>query len=521
MIGFLGKIKAGKGIAHGACFIIVVMIAMATTGSWNEVGAAEPRHGGVLEFGMENEFGGFDAIKNRGGFAINGAIVNNAIHEPLFRLGDNDEIIPVLGLSSSCSEDGKTWTVKLRPGVSFHDGTPFNADAVVHNWKRLMDPKKRFRGRMYFKPLQTVEKVDEYTVRFQLKHPWLLFETMLTGTRGFIGPIPSPKAIDEEAQNRAPVGTGPFMFKEWKSGDRFVVVKNPNYWQKGKPYLDKIIFRPMPDSQTRFASLQAGDLDLIWMDRGNIIENARKNESLSVLETDGPGAEIMVLNTSKPPLDDIRVRRALAHANNQAMHVKMVYKNSIPTVRDPFGADYGCGEDGYIAYDVEKAKKLLREYGKPVEVEILHSNSKRGRDIGELMQQMYKKIGVKVTPVGLKFGPVIKKVISGNYQMSTWRMPAGFDYGPYFDSAFNSKSRSNWTKYNNPRMDELVNAQAVEMDAGKRKEMLCEMAKIINEDVPILYRGGKRFYVIARNEVRGLSKFKNGILELTDAWIGE
>ncbi len=521
MVVFSEKIKAGKGMRRGAWFIMVVMIAMATWGSWNEAGAADPRHGGVLEFGMENEFSGFDAIKTKGGIAINTAIANNAIHEQLFRFGDKGEIVPVLGLSATSSEDGKAWTIKLRQGVSFHDGTPFNADAVVHHWKRLMDPENRFRGRMAFKPLQSVEKVDEYTVRFQLNHPWLLFERILCDNRTFVGTIPSPKAVDDGVQNRAPVGTGPFMFKEWTSGDRFVVVRNPNYWQKGKPYLDEIIFRPMPDSQTRFASLQAGGLGLIWMDRGNIIEKARKDKSLKVLETGGSGAEIMVLNTSRPPLDDIRVRRALAHANNQAMHVKMVYQNCIPVIHDPFGVDSECGDDGYLEHDLEKAKKLIREYGKPVELEILHSNSKRGRAIGELMQQLYKKIGVKVTPVGLKFGPVIKRVISGSYQMSTWRMPAVFDHGAYFYSAFNSKSRSNWTHYANPRMDELVNAQATEPDTGKRKEILCEIAKILNEDVPILYRGGKRFYVLARDDVKGAKDFRNGILRLADVWMEE
>jgi len=145
-----------------------------------------------------------------------------------------------------------------KAGIKFHDGTPFNADAVIRHWQRLLDPKNRYRYRILFRPIVSVEKAGDYEVRFLLKHAWMPFLSVLTNPSGFTALIPSPKAAEEDAQNRAPVGTGPFIFKEWKSGDHITVTKNPNYWQKGKPYLDEITLRPIPDHESRYAALGTG-----------------------------------------------------------------------------------------------------------------------------------------------------------------------------------------------------------------------------------------------------------------------
>jgi 4-phytase/acid phosphatase/peptide/nickel transport system substrate-binding protein len=210
------------------------------------------------------------------------------------------------------------------------------------------------------------------------------------------------------------------MFKEWQSADHFVVVKNPRYWQKGKPNVEEIVFRFMPDHQTRFAALKAGDVDMIWMDRGQIIRKAMEDPELAVHHAEDNGAEILILNTSKPPLDDVRVRQALAHARNQQQYVKLSYQDCIPSVTHPFGKEIDCG---YREYNLEKAKQLLADYGKPVAFECLHSDTPRGKEAGVILQQFAKSVGMEVTPVGLAFGPVVKKVISGDYQASTWRIP--------------------------------------------------------------------------------------------------
>jgi ABC-type transport system substrate-binding protein len=498
-------------------FLAPVVFVLALLFAW-PVQAMEPKSGGTLVFGAENEFAGFDALKARG-FAICDAIANAVIQERLFDMAENGELIPVLGLTATASEDQKTWTITLRRGVVFHDGTPFNADAVVAHWSRLLDPKNRFSGRDTIAPIEAVEKVGEFTVRFSLAHPWLPFLQTLCDARTLAPFVPSPKTVAEDAQNRAPVGTGPFMFKEWLSGDRFVVIRNPGYWKHEKPHLDEIVFKFMPDHQTRFASLESGQADMIWTDRGAAIEKAEKDPNLVHFVSEGTGAEIFILNTAKPPLDDPRVRKALAYAWNQQVCVSLSYQDCIPVVTHPFGNRIGCGNANYPSPDFQKAKELIAAYGRPVEIECLHSNTKRGQEQGELLQQFAKEIGVTVRPIGMSFGPVVKKVITGDYKISTWRIPAYRDQGPSLYSGFQSASRRNWSRYQSPEMDRLLLEQNVATDSGKRDELLCRIAVLINEDVPIIYRGGRRFHVLSTKEVKGAFQFRNGIFILSDLWL--
>ena len=481
--------------------------------------AGEVKRGGMLLFGAENEFAGFEVIKSGSRLAINGAVAANTIMEPLFRMGADGRLIPVLGLSVQSSADGKLWTIDLRKDVQFHDGTPFNAEAVIHHWQRILDPRNKFRGRAALSVIESVEKKTEFKICYRLKHPWIPFKQVMASTRSLVNLIPSPTAVKQGTQDRAPVGTGPFRFKEWRSGDQFVVVKNPTYWQKDRPYLNAIVFKPMPDHQTRFASLKSGQLDIIWTDRGNIISKAGQDPTLKVYQSDDNGAEIFILNTAKPPLDDVSIRRALAYAHNQERQVKMVYQNSIPVVHHPFGHQYQCPQDGYLEYNPAEARELIQRAANPVQIETLHSNSKRGRNIGEITQQLLKDVGVEATPVGLSFGPVIKKVISGEYQMSTWRISSRPDQGPALFRSFHSKSRANFARYYNPEMDRLLVAQRMETDPDKRQQLLCQIARLLNQDVPILYRGGMRSHAIARGEVKGITDMTNGILRLDEVWV--
>ena len=480
--------------------------------------AVEPQYGGTLTFGSENDFRGFDPLKVNA-LSICGAIASSTIHEQLFAADAEGNLIPVLGLSATPSQDGKEWTIALRRGVAFHDGTKFNADAVVHNWSRLLQPENNFKGRSSIAPIQSVEKLDEFTVLFRLSHAWLPFPGILTDTRALYSYILSPGALEEDTQSREPVGTGPFMFKEWKSGDRFVVEKNPDYWQKDKPYLDEIIFQPTPDHQTRFASLESGQLDVIFMDRGHILERAEENRALVHLQGDANGAEIAFLNTTKPPLDDPRVRRAIAHAWNQQVYVEMSYKNSIPLAHHPFGADLACGSAGYRFPDLEKARSLIEEYGKPVEIECIHTNTQRGREFGLMLQEFCKKIGVTVTTKGMDISPIVRNVFAKEYSVSSWRIPPMTDFGPYLHKYFHSASRINATGYSNPELDEMLVAQQTETNQGKREKILCDIATLLNTDVPLLYRGGRRIHLIAKQSVSGIPEIRNGVVDISTAWI--
>jgi peptide/nickel transport system substrate-binding protein len=498
--------------------VAVFVMVVAMTGFGECAATGKPKTGGTLTVGMELEFRGFDPLKaNWMGIADRTVIM--AIEERLFDMDARGNLQPELALSAKPAKDGKSWTIALRKGVTFHDGTPFNADAVVGHWQRLLDPKNKYFARTSIEPIDAVQKVDDFTVRFKLKHPWAAFKNALTEPQSFGAFIPSPKAIREDTHNRAPVGTGPYMFKEWLPNDRLTVVKNPNYWRKGKPHLEKVVFRPMPDMQARFASLQSGEVDVIQTDRGASILQAKEDRTLKVYSSEGTGPYNFIFNTSKPPLNDVRVRQALAHAWNQDLLLKADYKGTLPLAKDPFGGMLNCSDVAYREYDPAKARKLLAEYGRPVTLEMNHTNTPRGKEAGEIMQRLFKEVGVTLTLTPLAEAQLAKRGISGDYQISGWKMRDFDEMGPLLNSNLHSGSPMNFSKYQNPRMDELLTTQQMSVDKKVRQKALCGVAKLINEDAVFLYGGGRRFHVIAKAGIKGLDNVRHGVIRVSDAWL--
>jgi len=257
------------------------------------------------------------------------------------------------------------------------------------------------------------------------------------------------------------------------------------------------------------------------LDRGNLIQKAKNDPSYYTYHTEESGAEIVRINMRKPPLDDIRVRQALALANNQELHIKMVYGDSIPFIHHPFGEWFKCVDDGYPKHDLERAKQLIAEYVKPVEIECVHTNTSRGRNTGELLQQLYKKIGVTLNPIGLSTGPHIRKVMSGDYQLATSRIYSANDFGSQLYRSLHSNSPTNYSGYSNPEIDEMLEAQRIETDPEKRVVMLCKIARQINIDVPFFYRGGRRQHIVARKKIKDLTDISEIRINLATAWIDE
>lgn len=497
---------------------LCVLSGLALIGHGTPADAADPEYGGQLTVAAEADSRGFDPIK--AGFLPSQArSIAMAIEERLFNMDEKGKLVPELGLSATPSKDGRSWTIKLRKGVAFHDGTPFNADAVVQHWERLLDPKNHFLGLVTIQPIESVRKVDNFTVRFQLKHAWAPFKDVIASTNGIAAYIPSPKAVREGTQDRAPVGTGPYKFKEWTANDRLVVVKNPTYWRKGKPYLDAVVFRTVPDMQTRFAGLKSGELDVILTDRGASVLQARKDKALRVYSSEATGAETFILNTSIPPLNDVRVRRAISHAWNQDFYIKASFKDTITAAQDPFGGTIGCGDLGYLEYNPEKGRKLMAEYGKPVSLELLVTNTPRGREFGEIIQRMLKEIGVTVTITPLAQGQRNKKVLAGDYQATGWQLFDATDMGPVLYANLFSTSELNFSRYRNPEMDRFLTTAQTSVNQRERQKALCGVAKQINDEAVFLYRGALRYNAIAKVEVQGIAKVDHGVIRVMDAWV--
>ena len=481
---------------------------------------ADPRYGGTLRLAQEIDASGFDAIKGRSLISA-GRRAASLVMEKLFERRQDGGLVPILGLSATASEDGKTWTVKLRQGIKFHDGTTFTADAVVSHWQRILDPKNRYRHRLLLRPVTSVEKAGEYDVRFHLKHAWLPFTDALSNPGGFTAYIPSPAAVEKGIQNRSPVGTGPFIFKEWKTGDRIVVSKNPDYWQTGKPYLDQVVMRIITDHESRYAALASGEVDVMVTDRPMHVKKLSNNPDFAKVVLKFRGAGILAMNNTKPPLDDRRVRRALALAWDQKKYIKASFKDILPYTETWLGDMLDCGDVNYPKPDVKKARALIAEYGNPVTLEYIHSATNRGREAGIILQQMMKPIGVEIKPVPLDFPGIMKQLFSKRYDISSWVIPGAYDMGPITVAQLHSRSPWNVSGYASKAVDALLLELQTTTDPDARAQTMCAIARKVNADIPYLYLFGRQYYLFARKHVRNLPQPVPGVEGglLSDVWL--
>ena len=189
--------------------------------------------------------------------------------------------------------------------------------------------------------------------------------------------------------------------------------------------------------------------------------------------------------------------------------------------KDPFGGLLTCSAAAYREYNPAKARKLLAEYGKPVVLEMNHTNTPRGKEAGEIMQRLFKEVGVTLALTPLAEAQLAKRGINGDYQITGWKMRDFDEMGPLLNSSLHSASSMNFSKYQNPKMDELLTTQQMSVDKKAREMALCGVADLINEDAIFLYGGGRRFHVIAKEKVKGIENVRHGVIRVNDAWLDQ
>lgn len=475
---------------------------------------ADTRSGGTLTVGLESELMGFDVVQG-GALDPSGEITMRAIQEPLVRYDyETSEIMPLLAVEWAASDDQTVWTLRLREDVLFHDGSPFTAEDVAAHYNRILDPAENASGRTTLSVITEVRPIDTHTVEFHLQHPWPAFLVMMSST-GIGGPIPSAANVAAGNQNRHPVGTGPFRLTQWSSGDRLVTERFPDYWAADEIELDRVVFRVLPDTQTRYASLQSGEIDVMWTDRGQIINEVGNNPTLVHVAVDGAGAETILINARMPHLSDRRVRAAIAHAWSQEALVRVSWQDTKPVIDHPLGGTVECGDMGYRAHNPERARELLAEYGEPVEIEFIHTATARGREMGELVQHMLQAVGISVRLIPVDQSTLMRRVVTRDYQMSGWRIPDSPDLGPQLFSAVHSTSQTNHTGVSTPEMDAAAERMRLASTREESLEAQCAVIRHMNREVPLLWRGGGRYHVITNQRAQNMPTPWRGIIDVT------
>jgi 4-phytase/acid phosphatase/peptide/nickel transport system substrate-binding protein len=485
--------------------------------------AMAQRQGGSVTVGMELDIAGFDPLKV-GVYDTAAVIAADLIFDTLTSLDDNGEARPKLALSWSSSEDYKIWTLKLRPDVKFHDGTPFNAQAIAWNIARAKDPKNNCRCAFYIQNIDTVEAKDDLTVVYHLRDPTVSLPKLLS-VPSPTNVVHSPSAVQAKGDdyNRNPVGTGPFIIKAWTAGDRMVLERNANYWHKGHPYLDRIVLRPLPDAQSRFASLLSKESDVVWADEyeADNILRARKNPELRVIDYVGSGATVYAFNTKVAPFDDVRVRQALVMALDRTKISQALTSGLSRPATNPYGDGswVKCKDDGALPTDPAKARQLIKDYGKPVEFKALFTATPRGRAAGQVMQQLWKDIGAKMEIEQVDQATIPPRAFQRQFQLTPWRIADLADPSPQMYANFHTGSPVALANYSDPELDRLLEHARSIADEGQRSEDYCAISRLINHEAIWFWTFQNTYYAITKAGVKGIPKLYSGVIRLSDAWL--
>jgi peptide/nickel transport system substrate-binding protein len=436
-------------------------------------------------------------------------VVYEKVYETLVVPDKNMEPQPLLAEEWK-QLDNVTWEFKLREGVTFHDGAPFNADAVKTNFERLLDPKTASPQAGKLEMIKEIKVIDETTVQFVLKYPYAPLLSILESNEGS---IISPKSIKENSDKigQNPVGTGPFVFDSWKSGEEIKISKNKDYWGN-KPKIDGVVFKVVPEDATRIAMIETGEAHVTDQVPVTEIERIEASDTMDLYRTDGLAVEYLSFNTKKKPFDDIRVRKAVAHAIEVDAIIKGVY-NDIGTKANSTMSPKVFGYDPTIKgyeYDINEAKKLLEEAGVKdgLEFTLTTSDRKERINMAEVIQSQLKGIGINVKIQVLEYGAYIDATAKGEHQVSIggWGNATGDgDYNQF--NLFNSKSQGaagNSAFYSNPEVDQLIESARKESDSEKRKALYSQAQKIEREDVPYVPIRNYEHLAVFGKSVNGL-----------------
>jgi len=431
--------------------------------------------------------------------------VMSNIYETLVVLTQDSEFEP--GLAESWENvDDSTWEFKLREGVTFHDGTEFNAEAVKFSIDRITDPENPGRSASNLAPITEVIAVDDLTVHVTTDGPYgpLLNIMSLIYATGIV----SPTAVDESGDDfgRNPVGTGPFRFVEWRSNDVITIERNDDYW--GEPaLLDEAHYRVIPEESARMLALETGEIDMVMFPAPSQLEIFREDENFKVIEAEGVRVFFFGFNVERPIVSDVRVRQAINHAVNREEIVANLLEGA-GTVPTSYISPAIFGYKDVSAtweYDLDLARSLLDEAGwvdddgdgireKDGQILELRHLAPRGRylkdaEIAEAFQAAMLEVGIQVDLEILEWATLFEQVRQPNIDAdlftlgwSTATGDADYSLWPLFGTDFVPPDGWNSHQYSNTEFDDLAMQAQASTDPDERLELYGQMQDILAED---------------------------------------
>ena len=522
-----------RGASIAALLVVVALVAAACGGTSDDddggggggagggggdgttvADAAEPVPGGKVVYGLEAETSGGWCLAEAQ-LAIAGMQVARAVYDYLTVPNENGEYVPFLAESVTPNATFDKWTIALREGIKFHDGTDLTAEVVKNNLDAF---RGKYEGRspllfvFVFDNIAEVTVTGPLTVEVTTKKPWVSFPAYLYSNARF-GISAQAQLDDAEHCDTNLIGTGPFRFDDWRVNDHLTVVRNPGYWREGLPYLDEVEFRPIPDANQAVNAIQGGEIDAMHTSSALAIADLRavaEAGEIALYESDDfTEVGYVMLNVAKPPFDNILARQALAYAidldEQNAVRNKGVSTNATGAFSQ---GSIGYLEDaGMPPHDLDKAKELVAQYeeetGQKLEFTLSHGPDPAGQEGAQFFVEMVEQAGMSVDTKVVDQSQGINDAIAGNFQATGWRNHPGGDPDTQY-VWWHTGSPVNFGKFSDAEIDRLLEEGRSEPDPAKRKQIYEDLNRRFADQMYNLWSFWTLWAVATAPEVHGL-----------------
>lgn len=449
-----------------------------------------------------------------------------SMYEGLVGFDKDMEIVPVLAEDYEISEDALTYTFKLRKDVTFHDGEPFNAEAVKANYERIIDEDVRAKRNLQY--VDKLEVIDDYEVKFILNQP---FSAMLN--KFAMVPFISPKALGDDSENIGlnPVGTGPFEFSKWNQGDSLELVKYDDYWNEDSTNVEKVTYKPVPENGSRVAMLKTGEADFVYPLPDQNIKDLEENDDVVIDQTPSTIARYVSINTTKEPFNDEKIRKAMNYAVDKNAYINTI-NNGFGTILDSTMSSETQFYSQQETYDfnLDKAKELMKEagYEDGFEAEIWGNTTSETVQGMEFIKQQLDQINIDVTIKSMEEGTLSDEIYTpetpeeAKVQMwyVSWSPSSGDADGAtrsLFSSEYYPPNGANTAYYHNEDVDKWINAANETSDPEEQTSIYANLQSQAYGDAPWIFLASDTILSGHRKGVENVYVLPDGSVSISNA----
>ena len=485
--------------------------------------ARPPRLGGTFISAKTTEAPSLEPVLEQ---ALGRIRLDPIFYNRLVEWSADGKLEPSLAESWTTSADGKVWTFKLRRGVKFHNGREFVADDAKYSYERVLDPKGSSGGRGYLSAIDGMETPDKYTLRVHTKQP---SASLLAGMAGGWSSIIPKEVVEEKGDlRRTAVGTGPFIFQEWVPQSYLKARKNPDYWDKGKPYVDALELKVIPDEANIIAQLRTGNVHHALLEDNKNYLLVKDDKRLTALRAPRLGFDMVMINHGRKPFGDVRVRQAISLAVDRtevlqaaASGLGSVTGPLTPAMK-PWALPVEAFKEWYTP-NPERAKKLLAEAGFPqgfkTTLKVIPTFPTMVAGAQVIAAQL-KKVGIDAQIVQEEYGVWIKAIIkpSFDYDLTMNITTGDADPDSLLYRRFHSVEKQ-WNNDGDPEIDVLLDQGKLTVDLAKRKEVYDKVQRLMVERATQIWTFAPDMIDITQSFVHYDQHFTTNYYGFRTAWL--